>query len=299
MIKNIGLAGKYKMEAVNVDTGERRLLADWFENLILDQGLNLIGTTGIMSKCLAGSGSTPPVNTNSSLQSLIGTTTTQTSTTTGNHIETDNSGYGWCRRVYRFSPGDATGNISEVGVGSSASILFSRSLVKDLDGNPTTITVLSNEYLDVTYELRNYWPTADQTFNLTINGVVTAVVLRTAVNGGDAWKCFFNDSGAAWGGGFGSCRAYDGAIGDMTQSPSGTSDGSASRTDNTYSNNSLTWTGSTTFGIDNANFSGGTIHSILWSNLMGIFQASFTPPIPKNNTQTLTLALGVAWARKT
>ncbi len=46
------------------------------------------------------------------------------------------------RRVYRFWPGDAVGNISEVGIGYNRVVL------------DQTITVLADEYLDITYEHR-------------------------------------------------------------------------------------------------------------------------------------------------
>lgn len=64
--------------------------------------------------------------------------------------------FGWSRSVRTFPRGAAAGNISELTVGGRVGIL-SRTLVKDALGNPATITVLSDEVLTVTWELRRYW----------------------------------------------------------------------------------------------------------------------------------------------
>ena len=75
--------------------------------------------------------------------------------------------YRWAKVTWRFGQGVAAGNISEVGLGWGNSNLWNRALIKDANGNPTTITVLSDEYLDVVSEIRDY-PTLSSSgsFNL-------------------------------------------------------------------------------------------------------------------------------------
>lgn len=63
--------------------------------------------------------------------------------------------------------GVAAGNLSEVGMGWGNSNLWNRALIKDINGNPTTITILSDEYLDVVSEIRIYpTPSVSGSFSL-------------------------------------------------------------------------------------------------------------------------------------
>lgn len=158
-----GVAGFYKIEAIRVDpNGEeisRRVVADWFENLITNQGLDRLATNYANENfpyCLVGSGATAPANGDTALVSPVASTSTQLSTSSG--AQPSAPYYGYWRRQYRFGTGVAAGNLAEVGVGwgPSGNVLFSRALIKDSSGNPTTITVLADEILDVTYEVRNY-----------------------------------------------------------------------------------------------------------------------------------------------
>lgn len=158
-----GVAGFYKIEAVRVDQdGQeigRRVVADWFENLITNQGLDRLGgdyVSDTIRYCLVGSGSTAPTNGDTQLVSAVASTSTQQVSTSG--AQPSAPYFGWQRKTYRFGAGVAAGNLSEVGIGwgPSGAVLFSRALIRDGSGNPTTITVLADEILDVTYELRNY-----------------------------------------------------------------------------------------------------------------------------------------------
>jgi hypothetical protein len=167
------LGGMYKLEAVNAENGQRRVLADWFPNLITTAGLEYICNSGRQSYnldwCQVGTGSTTPQYTDTQLaQRLAGTDLQQTRSGWFSPTEY----YAYAQVTYRFTPGQATGNISEVGVGwSSSGNLFSRALVLDEFGAPTTVTVLSNEYLEVTYQVRHYAGTVDQTGQCELDGV--------------------------------------------------------------------------------------------------------------------------------
>lgn len=185
-----GFRGFFKMEAfkgvfdkngklIGEVPGSRHVLADWFPNLITNQGLNYVGQySTYLSACQVGTSSTAPANSDTGLVGfLVGTTTVQ-STTYG--AAASSPYYGKITLVFRFATGVAAGNLSEVGVGRAAtgSVLFSRALIVDGVGTPTTITVLSDEILDVTYELRLYVPLVDVTGSTTLNGISRSYTIR-------------------------------------------------------------------------------------------------------------------------
>lgn len=295
-MKNIelhtGLAGFFKIEAIAPD-GTRRLLADWFPNLITDVGLNSLGTNAdYLNNCLVGSGNTAPNVADTSLVAQVATTSNVQSTVS--NAQSSPPYYGSVTKTYRFVAGTATGNLAEVGIGGA--VLFSRALILDGGGSPTTITVLSNEVLDVTYQLRVYPATVDVTGSITISAVSYAFTKRAAsVTDAGTWGL-----GALTGGGQ-QVVAYSGAIGAITTTPSGTAVG-IGVTNSAYGNNNLYRDFTAFFDLNDANFGG--IESVVANfgpstGRFGSIQMQFTPSIPKDNTKTLTLGFRHSWSRKT
>lgn len=293
------LRGRYKLEAVDMATGKRRILADWFDNLITDNGLNLLATTSAWSTlCCVGSGNTAPANANTALVSLIASTSTTTVTTNANNGA---SPYiGTMTKTFRFPIGAATGNLSEIGVGVIATNLFSRALILDGGGSPTTITVLSSEALDATYQLQVYVPLVDVTGTVTINAVSYAYVMR----GANA------TSASAWGGpsavsgdqtGLRNCTVFNGALGAITASPGGTNASSGSIAVQAYTSGSFLIDSIVSFGLTDGNVSSGVSAALLTygksNNTMGQFQVSFSPALPKDASHTMTLTFRQSWNR--
>lgn len=178
-----GFAGWYKAEAFRADEngleipGTRRVAADWFPNLITDAGLDFLGTTGVtpvQGFCRVGTGNTAPANTNTALVAQVAVSSTLQAETYG--VNRTGTFYGWRRRTIRFAAGSMGGsavNLAEVGVSpAAAGSLFSRALILDGGGTPTTISIQPDEVLDVTYELRIYPVLADATGTVTIASVV-------------------------------------------------------------------------------------------------------------------------------
>lgn len=127
-----------------------------FHNLVLDAGLDRLSVGSAINRVCVGSGNSAPVVTQTALDAFIAsTTTTQGSDISGTQVATSPYYY-WVRRTYRFGEGIAAGNLSELGIGWSNTNLFNRALIKDANSNPTTITVLADEFLDVVVELRLY-----------------------------------------------------------------------------------------------------------------------------------------------
>lgn len=292
------LAGYFKFEAVNVDTGERRLLSDWQPNLITNAGLDLIGSLagGVVRRVFVGSGQTPASVTDTALVSLVATASSTTSNVSG--ASSSAPYYGFLRTTWRFSAGQAQGNLSEVGVGGTSGALFSRSLIKDSGGNPTTITVLSNEYLDVTYELRLYAPTTDLVGQLTLGTEVHDVTVRAAnVTSTSFWYIGLGlSSASSTAPNVQTQYAYSGPIGAVTASPTGYSSAGVP-SDVVYAAGSQYREVDLDWSLTSGNFGTG-IRSILFCSNVGTYQAEFDPPIMKDNTKTFRATVRFAWARR-
>ncbi|KXU39381.1 hypothetical protein AXE65_08850 [Ventosimonas gracilis] len=164
------LGGRYQIKAF-VPGNPPRILADWFPNLITNYGMDLMSGANsnysyMWEYCSVGTGNTPPAFANSQLINRKATTSDKTAIAVGKE-----SAYIWKRMTYQFKQGAASGNLAEVGIGanSNGSLLFSRALIKDTQGNPTTITVLPDEVLQVVWEIRHYFPAPSQT-TVTIAG---------------------------------------------------------------------------------------------------------------------------------
>ena len=302
MMKNVirpKLTGRFRLTVIRPD-GMKRVAAD-FPNLILDAGLNRIGTGGFLTYAQVGSGSTAPTVTDTALEEYLGHTSTQQEFTAGNSGSAPY--YGWFRKEWRFAAGVAAGNISEVGIGwGTNNNLFSRALVVDAEGDPTTITVLSDEVLDVAYEMRMYVPTEDTEFDVTIGGVEYAVVGRAAQASSVAWSPQ-NLGQYGTGSNFSpGMTPYSGSINAITGQPSGTnaSIGNATTLD-AYSNNSKQRKANWVVPLSNGNVEGGGIKSVMLDApyMLGYYQFEFDAKIPKDATKVMTLSATFSWDRGT
>lgn len=290
--------GRFKLEAINA-AGEVTKSTGWFDNIVTNGGLNAMGVQdpSMFSFCLAGTGTTTPAATDTSLTAYLGSST---SFSLSIGAQSTSPYFGTYLLTYNFDIGSTTGNVAEIGIGNRSSqgasgfVLFSHALVLDGSGSPTTITILSTEALRVTYEFRVYPPTSDVTTTDTINGVSTTITLRAAnVTSAGLWANTpvpaMNTPGQI--------SAYTGTIGTVTGSPSGTgyTGNPQTFTANAYSANSLQRSYTGTFPTSPA-FSFGAVQTV---GMMGSYQVQFTPAVNKLNTQTFTITLMFSWARKT
>lgn len=309
---HLGLEGRFKFVATKLD-GSQRVLADWHENLILDAGLERLGTDGVWDRCYVGAGNTAPAAGQTALVSPVASTTNVTAIAGGTNTPTNT--YCFARQTYRFAAGVAAGNLSEVGVGWATG-LFSRALIKDEEGDPTTITVLSDEFLDVTYEARMYPVMTDQVFTVTINGTpyeFTARPVRFSGNHGSGnleWPtrlaALLSNGMIAAGGGAGASamQAYgtDASLAAVTASSingtqlvSNGSTGNASNFIGSYASGSYERSIRTTFGIAAGSSAFGGFVVISYC---GDYQMVVDPPLPKDGTKVLTLDFTVSWGRR-
>lgn len=274
-----------------------------FPNLITTQGLNLIGTASDwLARCAVGTGSNTPNAADTQLQTQVGVTNSVTSRSQA----MGGTYYGQMTTIFRFGAGTATGNLTEVGVGIGSGTplsVFSRALILDDMGSPTTFPVLSDEVLDVTYIFRQYAPTSDVNDTLSITGSGSHdTVLRAAnVTTSSAWGP--PSSSGSWMSAAGNAFAYETqTLGAITGVPGGTSEQVTSGSQASYTGGNfyrdLSWLWDLTAG----NFGSG-IGAVLLNMGTGTggggggsFQINFTPRIAKTASNTLSLTARHAWA---
>jgi hypothetical protein len=299
----IGLEGFFKIEAIQPD-GSRKVLADWFPNLITDIGLNRWGTGAIVTACGVGTGTAQPLVTDTGLQIPLAFTSTADS------VQATAAGaapYAVTQsRTFTFAQGAVVGNISEVSVGwaTANGSAWSHARIKDGGGVDTTITVTAIEQLSVTYLLKGNIPSTDVTANVTIGGTATTVTIRAATaTNALSWFMWTGGGGTALDRRFDSYLSantffYDGAIGPVTGEPSGTSQQIGGiRTLNAYVNNSLYTESVINLSISQANFAGG-LDSIRLNTLGHTsWQMGFVPAIAKDSTKTFSMTFRTSWAR--
>lgn len=319
------LQGRFKLEAINADTGDVRQLAE-FDNLIVNQGLDFIGRGGpatspnnvVYCGCVVGTGTTPPSATDTSLQTfLAGTVTTAgaSNTYTGASLWQSQ-----CNTIYQFGVGVAAGNLTEIGitapavgqttgtVPTSASPIFSRALIM-VGGSPGTITILSNEILQVTYTLiLNLIQTVQTgTFSLNTDGTITTVnySLLTAQGAAPFWQ--INNAVQPINSTLTTGSSSSGfPSGSTLGLPNGTPTGAATSlgvsttvgtaayvTGNYFKSYTYTIpiaivTASNSFGAMLL-INGGTSNSTP-------IQVSFSPAIGKTNAQTMQIVINIGWS---
>jgi hypothetical protein len=270
----------------------------WFQNLITNQGLDRIGNgLTYLLACQVGSGSATPANNNTGLQTFIAGTTTVQDTVNG--AQSAPPYYGFARRTFRFAAGVATGNLSEVGIGwaSTGSNLFSRALIVDSGGNPITITVLSDEVLDVTYELRNFPNATDVSSNVTITGAGTFTLTTRAF--AVASNTFWSGTPGAPLSNAGFQQVINGPLVAIDGSFSGLS--ATSVNNGTYTNGTYSRNMSFFFGLNDGNVVGGIrtfrLNFGIGGNISSAYQCQLGSVLNKLNTQTLTMNVTSSWGR--
>lgn len=292
-VEGCKFTGIYSFKAVSAITGEERDLGEVSDspNMIMNSGLDALGTSQLLfNTIVVGTSSSTVLATQTSLGNQIASTTTIQAQSDGTN--TTSPQYGWTSITMRFGQGVAAGNLTEVGIYTSSGVLFSRALIVDSSNNPTTLTILSDEYLDVTYQFR-WFP--------NLNDVTTTVVL-----GGNTYNVTarpMNVNNLTYGGYFNYGLAaiysqdncfWQGTIGSITTQPSGSQYFEYPSIQN-YTNGTYQLTNVFSAGLNNANFSGG-IQALSWSTSKGQIQIGFSPAIPKDTFTILTLNITIQWA---
>lgn len=318
----IGVEGYYTLRVMKADADgnpiESTAREIEFKNLITNSGMDSMGSVSgqrVWDQVMVGSGNTPPQFTDTALASFIAATSTlQVNGAVSRQVGTSPR---WVEvaRTWRFPAGVAAGNLSEVGVRQSNTpfTMFSRALIVDAGGNPTTLTVLSGEVLDVTYRFRYFIPETDVTGTVTLNGTVHNWTLRPlAVSQATTFI------GLGWpaitvGGvsdGIRGVAVRNPSNGDVASSVANlamvamdqvptwpiSGRGATVFTYGTYTPGSYFIDNIITWALTDGNMSG--INWVTLSCEFGTFQLGFTPSFNKLDTQQLRLTLRVSWARR-
>ena len=174
------LSGRYRLVLRNEKEGIKEDLE--FDNLITSYGLWSI-LQGYFSgyRIDIGTGTTTPTFSDVKLANYIAQSSSSGGVTPPSAINRTVLPY-WAETSYlrTFNPGIGTGIITEVGLGNQFHFdrVLSRSLIKDANGNPTSITKLADDFLDVVYTLRSDVPSEDIAFNVGINGTEVSGFMR-------------------------------------------------------------------------------------------------------------------------
>lgn len=307
------LRGEYKL-AIQRNDGTIEE-TPWFHNTILNQGLDRIGSGGntdyIVSYAQVGAGTTPPSVTQTSLESYVAGSAISTSASSV--INSGSPTYATTQTfTLTFAQGAVVGTIAEVGVGWAAtgSTLFSRELIRDGSGNPTTLSLTSIDQLIVFYKL---------TFTPVITDVTGTVNLGTQTVNYTS-RLAFADNFVTLNNVFrplrlvtasdttGGVTAYPSGstLGAITAGPSGSPiSSSASYTISSYSTGNYYLDTTIFWGTTQGNGTGG-LQALLFQlgtgNLGGgnggtQYQVRFDSPILKDGTKTLSLTFRMSWAR--
>lgn len=304
-----GLSGEYRMVARKLD-GSERLLADWFSNNIVEDGLDNLINSGWKQYCQVGTGTVAASDTDAALITPI------LSTSAISNVVTTTQGaspyYTQSSCDYTFPVG--AGTYTEVGVASGphtgSFVLFSRALIVDGLGAPTAITTLADEYLVVTYRLRMYPNVVDtvgligigsdtheytiRAFQVTNNGFGLGHVIAGA---GRSFLLSLNDAQLYM-------EAFSGNLGAVTGAPTGDLGLGEYAATLAYVPGSRQVLANAVASFSEAN-GAGFIRSLRYfaskanGNYYGWYkyQIGFVPDIPKNSGIQLTFTLGAGWGR--
>lgn len=318
------LRGFYTVTRRKVNTLEEVQTVGPFENLITNYGLNLIGTTSPYYVAV-GTGTASPSVSDTQLQSELAYAPVSLNQL---FVQADWPTTQYCSysATARFAAGTATGNLSEVCVGDLQYdtinmkyfiATYSRARIVDGSGNPTTITVLPDEVLDVTYELRHYlYPWEDSSDDvdttLTLSGISYDIKMRPLNVNSSNWACNWSAPLQAPGSFF-----YTGTDSSTPVSLSGVTDSAMSNigggnvlysTPAAYVDSSYTRKGTFTAGLSELNFTYGISGLDMYFcnpgagssvHLAARWQATVTPAIPKDATKVLSFGVSYSWARYT
>lgn len=171
----VGLYGEVKVIVKRAD-GTVRLDTGFFPNVITNLGLDALGNNhNLFNYCAVGGGNSVPLNTNTKLDNFLAVGTQISSESKYDYDPVRDTEFYKCSRTvgYRFTGLDNK-NISEVGLVSSNDprqhSALTRTLIKNSNGDPTVITVLSGEILELQYRLWQVFDVKDK------DQVVTAMI---------------------------------------------------------------------------------------------------------------------------
>lgn len=178
---NIGLVGEVRCVVIKED-GTVKEDTGYQKNLILNQGLDFYGGSNgidIFHRCLVGTGNSLPLPTQNQLDKPVKIATSASFDVKYDYAPREDNLY-LVERTHKYifsSMGNV--NISEVGLASNGTTttnayMCTRALIKDAIGNPTVISVLNTEKLEVYYKIITVFSTLDTTHQIQYTNAANA-----------------------------------------------------------------------------------------------------------------------------
>ena len=287
------LAGEYQVQVLKADRTPR-LITHWMPNIVTNFGLDsLLSGQNFTARCSVGTGTATPLATDNQLHELVASTDNRKNAFSSRRTEEP---WGGVRQVsYEFGLGAVVGNMNEVGVGTSTTNLFSRALFVDVNGATTTVTVLEDEILYVTYRVYNYAPVEDQAFTFDMPSGSHSAIVR-------ACRVGSSNVNSGWGlrdefAGLNNVIATDGALSDVFTDPTGVASGSNSNSTKAYSTGDYYRDMECYWTLDRANFATGISAMRLETRGLGCYQFAIDPPIMKTDADLLSMSFRVSVER--
>jgi hypothetical protein len=302
LVARVAMHGEYRLCVTRPD-GTLAQDTGWFDNAILNAGMDRVGQGPQIGGAAIGQGTAVPAFTQTALQSLSAWTTTAVSNTQG--AQGASPYFKTHTLQYRFAAGVLNGDYTEVGIGWGSTTLFSRALILDSLGAPTVIRVNAGEQLDLYYRLRYYYVETDVAGSFTLNGNAGGSYDYTS-RPGQITSSLYPGTGMSSGAHPANANGFEypyawgptATLGPITGSMSGAGAGYASlRTVDAYVTGSNQATGRATWEPAFGNIAGG-IRGVDAYCSLGTWQYQFNTPIPKTATRTLVLNMRLAWARR-
>lgn len=147
--------GKFRLEITNKETG-RYTDTGYIKNVFLDKFFSRYNASSLSFSAVVvfGSGSSQPLRTDTNLQSPIPSAAISADNTQYNRKTFTNNVFKFEKKLtFEGTKGKVQGNVSELGLSFNGtdSQLFTRALIKDENGNPTTISLGANDIIKLTY----------------------------------------------------------------------------------------------------------------------------------------------------
>lgn len=170
-----------KLGAIKVDTG-------FNQNLLLDSFFKVSDHGSIFAK--VGTGTAAPLVTNTDIGSLLGAASASGTTTGGGSVSMSGNNVDGFKMtspsfIFKWPLGAIVGNVTEYILATSNVTLNTaivRNLIKDTEGNPTALTLTSNDQLEIWWQQVRQYPgsssMASATTSYMLNGVATDVTVK-------------------------------------------------------------------------------------------------------------------------
>ena len=306
------ISGEYNLVVTKPDG--KKTETGWFDNLILNQGLDWLGTKSntpdadpvpMIWNAQVGTGNSAPIATQTVLDTFLAGTSLYYPSEVNTKLDAPTYAV-LTEFTFPFNQGAVVGTVSEVGVGpNNTGALFSRALILDGLGSPAPIVVTSIDQLTVYYRIKIFPPLDDLMGTVTIDGNSYGWQGRIA----NVLAPYNNPSYSRMGGIISSGGATVYPEGSSLGSIEGFPISNGTAVDIGYSNRGELYYQTYTPGnyyrditvsaiVGDGNVTGG-IQVILLRTFNDYlkYQYMFESPIPKDNTKTFSLTFRISWTR--